>query len=93
MDDSISAYTITVYGVVQGVGFRYFTKQRATALGLFGTVENQSDGSVYIQVEGVKDPLASFLEWCHSGPPSSTVIKLDYKPSLPQAFTIFDILR
>jgi len=43
---------IDVYGVVQGVGFRYFTRFHAKRLGLTGFVENVFDGSVHIVAEG-----------------------------------------
>jgi hydrogenase maturation protein HypF len=43
--------TLTVTGVVQGVGFRPFVHGLATGLGLGGIVGNDS-GSVFIEVEG-----------------------------------------
>ncbi len=93
MSDSLLAYTITVHGVVQGVGFRYYTKQKAIELSLLGSVENQSDGSVYIQVEGPSEPLMSFVTWCHQGPATARVEKLEYSPCPPQSFSSFEILR
>ncbi|MGL4265782.1 MAG: acylphosphatase, partial [Weissella cibaria] len=40
------AKKVIVRGRVQGVGFRYFTKQLADKLGVTGVVWNASDGSV-----------------------------------------------
>ncbi len=51
----ITAFRIKVFGMVQGVGFRYYTKQEADALELKGWVMNCSDGTVDIQVQGPED--------------------------------------
>jgi len=74
----IKAYQIKVTGLVQGVGFRFYTKQEAEKLGVFGDVRNQEDGTVLINVVGEKDKITSFLKWCHVGPDSSRVDRLDY---------------
>ena len=39
---------LEVYGLVQGVGFRFMTKKLADELGVKGIVMNRNDGSVYI---------------------------------------------
>jgi acylphosphatase len=64
---------ITVYGFVQGVFFRQAAKEQADQLGLTGFVRNQSDGTVYLEAEGVDEELDKFLEWCKTGPPFSRV--------------------
>lgn len=46
---------IEVYGLVQGVGFRFMTKKLADQLGVKGTVMNRNDGSVYIEAQA--DPM------------------------------------
>ena len=71
-------YRINCFGVVQGVGFRFFTKQEADVLGLFGTVKNLSDGSVEIYVYGENSKVLKFLKWCHVGPKTSNVTKMEY---------------
>ncbi len=75
----LASYRIRVYGKVQGVGFRYFTKLKANELGLLGWVKNEDDGSVLISVSGKKDQVETFIAWCHSGPDTSVVERLDYK--------------
>ena len=62
------AMQIQVFGRVQGVGFRYYTQQKAIELGLTGFVKNKSDGSVFIEAEGEETKLNELLMWCHSGP-------------------------
>ena len=43
---------ITVNGLVQGVGFRYYILRQAHNLGLTGFVKNLYTGEVYILTEG-----------------------------------------
>jgi len=71
-------YRINCKGVVQGVGFRFFTKQEADELRLFGSVKNLSDGSVEIHVYGENRQVLKFLKWCHVGPKTSNVSKMEY---------------
>lgn len=66
-----------VYGIVQGVGFRYFTWKKATEIGLNGIVKNQRDGSVYILAEGSASQIDSFRDWLSHGPPSARVDRVE----------------
>ncbi|MFA4015323.1 MAG: hypothetical protein RUDDFDWM_000403 [Candidatus Fervidibacterota bacterium] len=65
-----------VYGLVQGVGYRYFTIWEASKLGLTGYVRNLSDGSVEVVAEGSKEELDKLLEKLHQGPPAARVRKV-----------------
>lgn len=47
-----------VFGLVQGVGFRFFTLQQAGKLGLKGTVSNRIDGSVEVIAQGTEDQIS-----------------------------------
>jgi acylphosphatase len=49
-------------GKVQGVGFRYTTKDVATGYEVTGVVRNLADGRVELLAEGAKDELAAFQE-------------------------------
>jgi acylphosphatase len=67
-------YNIKVTGKVQGVWFRKYTKDKADKLGLLGTVQNQPDGSVYIEVEGSSaETFKQFTDWLYEGSPLSKV--------------------
>ena len=57
----------TVKGMVQGVGFRYWTRGEADRLGLVGSAGNRHDGTVEIVAEGNLDDVESFLRWLQSG--------------------------
>jgi acylphosphatase len=59
---------ITLTGRVQGVGFRNAAKRQAIVLGINGFVENNYDGSVYIEAEGNNLELDEFVNWCWEGP-------------------------
>lgn len=66
-----------VHGRVQGVNFRYYTRQRATGLGLTGYVRNQWDGTVEVVAEGLRPRLNLLLDWLHRGPSSAYVTQVD----------------
>jgi acylphosphatase len=52
-----------IRGRVQGVGFRYTTRQYAHKLSLHGSVRNLPDGSVEIFAQGPKDNLERLLSY------------------------------
>jgi len=58
--------TARVEGIVQAVGFRYWTQRKAAELGLIGTVRNQCDGSVAVVVEGPRHLVLQFRNWLRS---------------------------
>ena len=68
---------IRVVGRVQGVYFRQSAKQEAIRLNLAGFARNEPDGSVHIDAEGDPAALDEFVAWCHHGPPSATVERVD----------------
>lgn len=64
---------VLISGYVQGVNFRFYTRQQARLLGLWGWVRNMPDGRVEAVFEGERAPVDRMLEWCHRGPPSASV--------------------
>ena len=62
-----------VRGIVQAVGFRYYTQVEARRLRLTGFVRNHGDGSVEVQVEGPAASVDRMLDWLRRGPPSAQV--------------------
>ncbi len=69
----MASYRLTVTGIVQGVGFRYFSMKTAIHYGLKGYVKNLSNGTVFIEVEGEEVIIEQFIEWCKVGPRGATV--------------------
>ena len=64
---------IIAHGIVQGVFYRDSTRKKALELGLLGTVQNLSDGTVRIVAEGTKDRLETLVQWARQGPSASKV--------------------
>ena len=62
-----------VEGRVQGVGFRYFTLERAISHGLLGYVRNLPDGCVEVRAEGTRQDLEALLADLRRGPGVSRV--------------------
>ncbi|TQJ35483.1 acylphosphatase [Arthrobacter sp. SLBN-122] len=56
-----------VSGMVQAVGFRFWTVGQAEELGLSGEVRNLDDGSVSVVAEGPEPKVRQLLEWLNSG--------------------------
>ena len=67
------AFEFVVKGIVQGVGYRYFTSDQAAHLGIRGYVKNEPDGSVAGYAEGDGAALDEFFTALKSGPPASRV--------------------
>lgn len=59
---------LTVFGRVQGVGFRFFTKRNADRFGVTGWVRNCSDGSVAMEVQGASESVEQFRTTVKEGP-------------------------
>ena len=49
-------------GDVQGVGFRWYAKQAASACGVTGWVRNEYDGSVTMELQGSAEQIDAALE-------------------------------
>jgi len=64
-------YVVT--GRVQGVGFRYWTRETAMRLGLGGHVRNRLDGAVEAHVVGSPERVRAFEEALWRGPPAARV--------------------
>ena len=57
-----------ISGRVQGVGFRLFVCQNARQLGLTGSVQNRTDGTVEVVAEGNSHDLQEFVTRLRTGP-------------------------
>lgn len=89
----MKALSIKVLGKVQGVWFRASTKNKADDLELKGTVQNSSDGSVSIEVEGPVKAMDEFIEWCKLGPESATVKEVVIDDTSIKNYKDFKIIR
>ncbi|MBU2229242.1 acylphosphatase [Patescibacteria group bacterium] len=68
---------IRIYGIVQGVFFRYNALEKAKELQITGWVKNESDETVKIDAEGEEKNLQRFIDWCHNGPDQASVNKVE----------------
>ena len=66
-----------IEGRVQGVNFRYYTREAASKLGVKGWVKNRRDGWVEAVFEGNPESVEKIVRWCHQGPPQARVTKVD----------------
>lgn len=69
--DERVAFRVT--GVVQGVGFRQWTRRVAAELGLRGAVANLRDGAVEVHAVGAAHAIARLEERLGEGPLGATV--------------------
>ncbi len=67
-DDAVRI-SVEVRGRVQGVGFRFFTRENAESRRVTGWVRNRADGrSVEVEAQGSSEAVEGFLEDLRRGP-------------------------
>ena len=67
------AAEIFISGIVQGIGYRFFTQRIAEELNLAGWVRNLPDGRVQAEVEGPRPRIEELLARLRVGPRLSSV--------------------
>ena len=70
---------VRISGRVQGVWFRAWTKQKATALGLDGWVRNCNDGNVEAMFAGPDEAGYAMIVLCRNGPTRACVSAFSYE--------------
>ncbi len=91
MPDRKDCLTISIQGIVQGVGFRPFVYNLASELNITGFVSNTSEG-VIIAAEG--NNLSRFVERIRQeAPPLSRIMKMEIAPSESGGFAEFLIIK
>ena len=76
---SIERLHATVFGRVQGVSFRFFTRDTAVELDLTGWVANRYDGSVEVVAEGSRAALDQLVAFLHQGPSTAHVDHIQHE--------------
>jgi acylphosphatase len=83
---------LVISGRVQGVGFRYFARQKAHELNISGWVKNTPDGKLEIEAEGELQNLETFIEWMKIGPSRAVIRSFsNYEINPVRNFTNFII--
>ena len=73
MSSNLVKAEITVSGLVQGVGFRYFVYSKAQMLELNGFTKNLFTGEVVTVVEGERYLIEELIDYIKIGPSRSHV--------------------
>lgn len=72
------AFKAIVHGVVQGVGFRYYTLRKAQAMSeISGYVKNLPNGTVEVFAEGPESSLMQLMKHIQRGPLGGEVDHID----------------
>lgn len=80
---SHEAVNLTVHGRVQGVGFRFYVRDKAVKLGVTGWVRNRPEGTVEVHAEASPDILEQFIRAVRIGPTFSHVSDMEIEKSPP----------
>ena len=75
---------VRVTGVVQGVGFRWFVREKARRLGLAGWVRNLPDGSVEVVASGEQGQIDLLQGELKKGPPGAVVDSVEPEHGAPE---------
>jgi acylphosphatase len=81
---------LEIFGLVQGVGFRYHFSQQAQRLGVTGWVRNRRGGNVEAMIEGAPEAVESLLAWARLGPPGARVERVEVGEA-EGAFSAFEL--
>jgi acylphosphatase len=76
---------LTIRGRVQGVGYRAFVDDEASARGLKGWVRNRRDGAVEALVAGEPQAVEAMIAACRRGPRSARVDAVEIAEADEQA--------
>jgi acylphosphatase len=82
---------VTVYGFVQGVGFRFAVERAARSRGVAGWVRNRPDGAVEAVFEGEAEDVEALVELCREGPRSAEVERIDVVGESPEGLADFRV--
>ena len=87
------ALHVVVRGQVQGVGFRWFVRERARGVGVRGWVRNLPDGAVEVAAEGEAGAIAALRQALARGPLGARVDEVvdvggAPQPNIGDAFSI-----
>lgn len=75
-----------VSGRVQGVGFRFATRQQGDALDLEVRARNLADGRVEVLARGSDRALDALCEWLHRGPAYARVVEVRCEDLPPESW-------
>jgi len=68
---------LLIFGLVQGVGFRYRFMEQAQGLAISGWVRNRRGGSVEAMIAGTPEAVEALIVWARRGPPAASVERVE----------------
>ncbi len=68
---------VRISGTVQGVGFRAWISETASAVGVDGWVRNRRDGTVEAVFAGPRSRVEEMIRRCHRGPALARVARVE----------------
>lgn len=83
----------SIWGVVQGVFYRAWTKETADSLGLDGWVSNLPDGSVEAMFSGPSASVDTMLMLARRGPKAAKVENVEVEPYKGEVKKGFEVRR
>ncbi len=89
----LQTISLVIKGKVQGVYYRQTTQEKATMLGITGTVRNLPDRNVKVIATGTREKLDVLIDWCRQGPSRAEVSSIDISDEPLQEFKDFSIVR
>jgi acylphosphatase len=66
-----------IFGIVQGVGYRFFVMRAAARHQMLGTVRNLADGRVEVVAEGERDAMDEFKKDLATGPSLAEITDIE----------------
>lgn len=84
---------VIVRGRVQGVGFRWFTRDAAQQHRVTGWVRNLGDGSVEAELHGTDADVHAVLDAMSHGPAGARVDQVEVTEALAAEHSTFEIRR
>lgn len=83
---------LLIFGRVQGVGFRWFTRDAAARLGVAGWVRNLPDGRVEAEAEADTAIVETFVQELKTGLTFARVDGIERSAGKPKGDRTFEIL-
>lgn len=86
------AIQIIISGKVQGVFYRQSASHKARELGITGTVENLTNGTVKVIAVGSTQQLEAMVDWCKQGPLLAVISSVEVTEIPHQVFNNFSVI-
>jgi acylphosphatase len=83
---------IGVYGLVQGVGFRFAIQRAAESRGVAGWVRNRPDGAVEAVFEGEGEDVEALVDFCRRGPRGAVVERVEVSSGSAEGLSGFRVV-